>query len=141
MSALCFSKGLNSQYVHLGKSLFSALGQIEEVSEGTMDAVTSLSGSGPAFAASLIDAAAKFGAEEGLRYDQALRIVCQTFIGTAKMIQEGKQPEEILKEIAVPGGTTQAGIKVLQERRLLAHFAEVLAGSLKRAREISDSLQ
>jgi pyrroline-5-carboxylate reductase len=140
MSALCFAKAVDGDFAHLGRGLFSSLGEVEEVSESSMDAVTALSGSGPAFAASLMDAAAKFGKEEGLSYEQSLRIVCQTFIGTARLILSGKKAQDIVKEISVSGGTTQAGIKLLQEKGLLAHFTEVLAASLKRAKEISDQI-
>lgn len=138
MSALCFAKGVEDRYIHLSRGLFSALGQIEEVSEEVMDTVTAISGSGPAFVASLIDATAKFGKKEGLSYEQALRLACQTFIGTAKVLQSGKKPNDLVKEIAVFGGTTQAGMKVLEERGLLAHLEHVLAATLKRAKELSE---
>ncbi len=136
MNAFSFGKNVEDRYVHLANTLFQCLGEIEIVPEEMMDAVTALSGSNPAFIASFIHAMAEFGAKEGLAYEKSLRLVLQTFIGTAKLIQSGPSPKELVEKIAVPQGTTEAGLKMIQEKRILEHLKEVLGAVLKRAREL-----
>lgn len=137
MNALTFGKDIDPDYIHLAKSLFSCLGEIEEVPEKAMDLVTSLSGSGPAFIASLIHAMASFGKDEGLSYEKALKIACQTLIGTAKLVQINQNPEQLIREIVVPGGTTEAGLNAMKENHLLKHFVQVFQAAFIKAKSLS----
>ncbi len=136
MNVLCFGKHVEEEYIFLSKRLFRALGEIEEVSEEMLDVVTAMSGSGPAFAASLMDTIAKFGYERGLSYEKSLRIACQTFIGTAKLIGSGKTIEQLLNEIALPGGTTEAGLEMMIKSNVLSGFKKVLKAAYERALQL-----
>jgi len=137
MNVLTLGKDIDSENIQLGKNLFSCLGEIEEVPEQAMDVVTALSGSGPAFIASLIHAMASFGKEEGLPYEQALNIACQTLIGTAKLVKSNQNPEQLIREIVVPGGTTEAGLNVMKENHLLKHFIDVLKAAAIKAKNLA----
>lgn len=136
MNVFTFGKNVDEKYVDLSKKLFSFLGEIEEVPEAAMDSVTALSGSGPAFVAALLHAMANFGKEGGLSYEKALKIACQTLIGSAKLVQERKDPEKIIKEIVVPGGTTEAGFKSMEESHLLKHFIAVFRAAYLKAKSL-----
>lgn len=137
MNVLTFGKDIDPDYIQLGKKLFNSLGEIEKIPEKAMDVVTALSGSGPAFIASLLHTMANFGKEEGLSYEKALKIACQTLIGTAKLVQINQNPEQLIREIVVPGGTTEAGFNAMKESHLLQHFTQVFKAAVLRAKSLS----
>ena len=96
-----------------------AVGLCFSLPESLLDAVTGLSGSGPAFAAVVIEALADGGVLCGLPRDVALQLAAQTVLGTARLILEGKnEPAQVKDRVASPGGTTIEGLKVLEEKRL-----------------------
>ncbi len=116
--AAAFTPGTNAtaQDVAFVSRLFGAVGKVVEVPESLMDAVTGLSGSGPAFVYVLIEALADGGVSSGLPRDKAMELAVQTIIGAATMVHETNLHPALLKDmVCSPGGTTIAGISALEE--------------------------
>lgn len=118
--------------------LLSPLGIVEEFPEAQLNAVTGLSGSGPAYVALMIEALADGGVLMGLPRDVALKFAAQTVFGTAKMVLETKQhPVEIKEAVSSPGGTTIAGIMALEEGGFRAAVIDAVRRAAARAKELS----
>ncbi len=117
-------------------ALLAPLGTPEWLaSEGLLNAVTALGGSGPAFVYRFIDALTQGGAEIGLPADQALRLALATVEGAAALAAASEHsPAELARRVASPGGTTEAGLKVLDERGAIARL---IAATLTAARDRS----
>jgi len=119
------------------RRLFGALGFVEEVPEELIDAVTATSGSGPAYVFEFIQALADAGVGVGLSPDLALALTVQTVAGAAEMLCRGLgEPEELRRAVTSPGGTTAAGLAVLEE----AGFRDLLARVVRAARDRSVEL-
>ncbi|MFW6288374.1 MAG: pyrroline-5-carboxylate reductase [Spirochaetota bacterium] len=117
--------------------LLSAAGIAIEVPEELLDAVTGVSGSGPAFVARLIEAFTRAGVVEGLSHEVAYRLVLATFSGTARLLEEkGLSPEELVKMVSSPGGTTVAGRRVLESSDLERVIGRSVAAAAERSREL-----
>ncbi len=137
MTALCYSENSGSEFRSFGNKLFGALGGIAEIPETLMDLVVGMSGSGPAFVIRLIEAMARTGEAHGMKYPDALRISAQTFLGAAKLLLKGQMPQDVLTQIAVPNGTTQAGLNVMNQLEMDKHFRAVVEAAAKRSKELS----
>lgn len=113
--------------------MLSSVGIVEELPEAQLDAVTGLSGSGPAYIAILIEALADGGVQMGLPRAQAQRLAAQTVYGTAKLILETAQHPAVVKDaVSSPGGTTIAGIAALEQHGFrAAAMAAVQAATLR----------
>lgn len=134
MSAVCKNSSATDEDLELVKTIFSKIGKVISCQEKDMDAVTGVSGSGPAFYYYIIDKIAKAGEKLGLDYQTALTLSAQTALGAAKMIQEtGNSPEELITAVTTPGGTTAEGNKVLNE----SDIAEILFETVRKTAEKS----
>ncbi len=119
------------------QSMLDSVGLAVEVDEGQMDAVTGLSGSGPAYVCMMIEAMADGGVLAGLPRPLAMQLATQTVLGTAKMIAETKRhPGELKDAVASPGGTTIAAISVLEQNGIRGALMAAVAASAKRSREM-----
>jgi pyrroline-5-carboxylate reductase len=108
------------------------------VNEDQIDVVTALAGSGPAFVYSIIDALAAGASHEGLDADAALKLAAQMALGAAELIlTSGKSPEELIKMVVTPGGTTAAGLRVMEERRTSEAIAGAVEAATKRGEEMA----
>lgn len=117
--------------------LLSAAGQAVEVNEEVIDAVTGLSGSGPAFVAMFIEAMADGGVRAGLSRDQAQMLAAQTALGAAKLILEDEEDPASLKDrVCSPAGTTIAGVHALERGGLRAAVMDAVVAAADRAREL-----
>jgi len=123
--------------LEVAKGLFSPLGETVVVPEELMDAVTGLSGSGPAYVALFIEALADGGVRMGLGRGEALKLAAQTVLGTAKMVLQGTHPALLREMVASPGGTTVEGLAVLEERRVRGAIVEAVKAATLRSRELS----
>ena len=119
--------------------IFSALGLLEEVEEQQMDAVTGVSGSGPAYVYLFVDAVAAAGEANGLDRETALRLAVQTFEGACAMLRTtGKPPEQLIQEVCSPGGTTVEAMKVFEAKDVRGIVREAVDACVERSRELSE---
>lgn len=115
----------------------SGVGTAVRVAESQMDAVTGLSGSGPAYVCLVIEALADGGVLAGLPRPLAMQLATQTVMGTAKMVMEtGRHPGELKDAVASPGGTTIAALQVLEEKGLRAALIGAVQASANRSKEM-----
>jgi len=120
-------------------ALFAALGRVVSIDESLMNAVTGLSGSGPGFVFVTIEALADGGVAAGLPRAIALELAAQTVLGAAKMVLESGQHPGALKDmVATPGGTTIAGLTVLEESGFRSALINAVRAAAKRAQELCE---
>ena len=120
------------------RGLLGPLGRVVEVTEEQMDAVTALAGSGPAFVLSFIEALTDGGVKMGLPRDKAYALALQTVKGTVDMLDREKLHPALMKEsITSPGGTTIAGLVILDEKGFKGNVVRALEAAQDRARELS----
>lgn len=122
----------------LALEIFKCVGQAVVVDEKYMDAVTALSGSGPAFVAIFIEALADAGVKVGLTRPLALTLATQTVLGTARLIQEGNlHPGALKDQVASPAGTTIEGIHVLEQGGFRGLVMSAVDAAAFRAQELA----
>lgn len=120
--------------------LLSAVGAAFEVPESQLDAVTGLSGSGPAFVYSMIEAMTEGGIANGLPPGLAAELSALTAAGAAEMVLKTKEPPAVLRDqVTSPGGTTQAGLAVLKEQRFQAAVVEAVTAATRRSNELGQA--
>jgi len=120
------------------EKLLSSLGVVQKVPEKLMDAVTGLSGSGPAYVFMFIEALADGGVQAGLPRKTALQLAIQTVIGSAKLMQEtGDHPGVLKDRVASPGGTTINGIAALEEGGFRSAVIKAVKRAADRSKELS----
>ncbi|MCP5026838.1 MAG: pyrroline-5-carboxylate reductase [Actinomycetia bacterium] len=119
------------------EGILSAVGVVVRVPEGSLDAVTGLSGSGPAYVFMVAEALIEGGVLMGLPRDQASALAIQTLRGSAQLLAEsGSEPAQLRADVTSPGGTTAAGLLALEQRGLRAAFAEAVRAATTRSREL-----
>lgn len=136
-TGLCKGRHAGREDLNLARKLFETFGTVQLVDEAQLDAVTGLSGSGPAFVYTFIEALADGGVQEGLRRDVAQALAVQTVLGAAQLVKEtGEHPALLRDKVCSPGGTTIAAIRVLEERGLRAMMMEAVGAATRRSREL-----
>lgn len=119
------------------RQLFEAVGEAMVVEERSQDAATAISGSGPAYMATVIDALARAGVAQGLSRDVAQRLAIQTMKGTAELLAvSGMHPQELVDGVSSPGGTTVAALEALEAGGLRPAISAGVAAAVKRAKEL-----
>lgn len=137
-TAIAGSKTVTSRQMNKCKTLFEAIGICKIVEENQLDAVTGLSGSGPAYIYYLVEAMEKAAVEVGLDPFVARDLIVQTLLGASEMIAvSDKHPTQLRKEVTSPNGTTEAGISILKEKQV----EEAFISCIKRATERSEELK
>ena len=123
--------------IALTTALLGAVGSVTQVTEPLLDAVTGLSGSGPAYVFTIIEALADGGVCEGLTRDQALQLAAQTVAGAAAMVlATGQHPAVLRDQVTSPGGTTIAALAALESGGLRAALIDAVRTAARRAREL-----
>jgi pyrroline-5-carboxylate reductase len=128
----CFSAGEIARI----REIFMSVGRVLTLPEEYMNAVTALSGSGPAFVAFFVESMVDAGIKMGLSRDNAAELAVQTLIGTAKLLETGMPPERLREMVTSPGGTTAAGLQVFKEKDLTGVIGAALLDARKRAEEL-----
>lgn len=137
VSVVCRTAAVPAAVAERVRGLLSAVGSVHEVEEPLLDAVTGLSGSGPGFVAVLVEALADGGVRAGLPRPLALALATETVGGTAALLsQTGEHPGQIKDRVASPGGTTIAGLAVLEQRGVRGAVADAVVAAALRAREL-----
>jgi pyrroline-5-carboxylate reductase len=137
MTAIALGQQVTPQQIETAKRILETVGEVVEVPESAMDAVTGLSGSGPGYVALMIEALADGGVAAGLPRAVALKLALQTVRGTAQLLQEsGMHPGELKDRVTSPGGTTIAGIAELEKSGVRSAFIEAVKAAYGRSREL-----
>lgn len=137
MSAITPNELVSESQLALALSLFEAIGAVIQVPESQMDAVTGLSGSGPAFVALMIEALADGGVACGLPRAIALELAVQTVLGTAELVKQKNLHPAILKDqVTSPGGTTIAGVAALEEKGFRSAVISAVTSAYQRSKEL-----
>jgi pyrroline-5-carboxylate reductase len=118
------------------REIFMTVGKVTTLPEKYMNAVTALSGSGPAFIALFVEAMIGAGEAMGLDRDHASELAIQTLIGTARLLETGMPPGKLREMVTSPGGTTAAGLGAFAERGFTAIVSDALGAAEKRAAEL-----
>jgi pyrroline-5-carboxylate reductase len=124
--------------VQLAHAIFNAVGISVEVEEALIDAVTGLSGSGPAYCFLIIEALIDAGEQMGLPRNLAAKLAMQTMLGAARLcLESDKQPAQLREMVTSPGGTTVAGLKALEEGKIRTTIISAVEAATKRSRELA----
>lgn len=117
--------------------LLGSCGVVLEVEENKLDAITAISGSGPAYVFMLINALADGGVRLGLTKQEAIQVASQTFLGSAQMVLETGMHPEVLKDMVTsPGGTTAQGLAKMEEYRMRSGMIETAKATYDKAKEL-----
>ncbi|CAD6234926.1 unnamed protein product [Miscanthus lutarioriparius] len=137
-SVMCLGEMATQDDENRVRKLFSAIGKVWTAEEKYFDAVTGLSGSGPAYIFLAIEAMADGGVAAGLPRDLALGLASQTVLGAATMVsQTGKHPGQLKDQVTSPAGTTIAGIQELEKGAFRGTLISAVVAAAKRCRELS----
>lgn len=138
ITALAPGRRATAEDLALARELFQAVGRAVEVEERLLDAVTGLSGSGPAYVAVFIEALADGGVRMGLPRALALELAAQTVVGTAALVLSQELHPAVLKDqVASPGGTTIAGLHALEQGGFRGVVMDAVQAATWRARELA----
>lgn len=141
MCVLSTGSGIDEEKMNFIKEIFQTVGDVIELPEENLDAVTGLSGSGPAYVYLAIQGLIKGGNMAGLSEEISKRLAIQTVLGAAKLVRESKRKlEELISSVATPGGTTVEGLKVLEEGNFVDLLARAVVKSTQRARQIREEI-
>lgn len=140
VTALSVAPGLSSEDHDSAQRLFESVGKVVVVEERLMDAVTGLSGSGPAYVFAMIEALADGGVLMGLPRATAQLLAAQTLAGAARMVlDQGEHPGQLKDRVASPGGTTITGLYHLEQGRLRGTLMATVEAATQRSRELGQS--
>jgi pyrroline-5-carboxylate reductase len=127
--------------LEIARELFAAVGRVVTLDESLLDAVTGLSGSGPAYVMLMIEALADGGVKVGLHRDTALLLAAQTVFGSAKLLLEtGEHPGRLKDMVTSPGGTAIAGLHTLESGGLRRTLIDAVEAATKRAVELGEQM-
>jgi pyrroline-5-carboxylate reductase len=138
ITALCYDSYVDNDDKDLAKKIFKSIGDIAEIEEAYMDAVTAISGSGPAYFFYLAEMLEKIAMEMGIDKEKARLLAVKTAVGSAALLEDsGFDAETLRKRVTSKGGTTEAAFRVFQNKKLEETFREGIKAAKERARELS----
>ncbi|HKU57049.1 MAG TPA: pyrroline-5-carboxylate reductase [Gaiellaceae bacterium] len=139
MAGICAGAHADDQHLAAAEELLGHLGRVVRVPEAWMDAITAVSGSGPAYFALLAEAMIEAGILLGLSREVSTMLVVQTMFGTAKQLRDqGMHPVELRESVTSPGGTTIAAIRELEQAGVRAAFLNAIQAAMNRGRELAE---
>ncbi len=137
-AAYCTAADASESDVESIEAMLGSVGYVTEVTESQLDAVTGVSGSGPAYVFLMIEALADGGVAAGLPRKIALELATQTVRGAATMVRDtGEHPGALKDKVCSPGGTTIAAVRVLEQNAIRAALIDAVAASAGRSRELA----
>ena len=140
--AAAIAPGTNASEADLAwaEEILGAVGKVERVAEPLLDAVTGLSGSGPAYVFLVAEALIEAGVAVGLPRTVSESLTIQTLLGSARLLAEtGERPESLRAAVTSPGGTTAAGLAALESRAMRSAFMEAVVAASQRSKELGAS--
>jgi pyrroline-5-carboxylate reductase len=139
-AATALSAGTHATETHLqlAEEILGAVGVVVRVPEPHLDAVTGLSGSGPAYVFLVAEALIEAGVLAGLPRDVADTLTRETLLGASTLLAEGANPEALRAAVTSPGGTTAAGLHALEEHGVRAAFLDAVRAAAARSRELGE---
>ena len=139
ISAITAGSTATPEHLAVTQAIFNAAGKSLIMEERHLNAVTGLSGSGPAFVFLFIEAFADAGVQVGLTRPDAYQLALQTVLGACRMLEEtGEHPAVLKNRVTTPGGTTAAGLYALENGRLRAIIADAVSAATKRSEELAN---
>jgi pyrroline-5-carboxylate reductase len=141
-TALAANNRVSEDQIEKTKRIFGTVGLAKFVEEQHLDAVTGLSGSGPAYIYYLIEAMEKSAAEIGLEKQTAKELIVQTLIGAAEMVKVStKSSAQLRKDVTSPGGTTEAGVRILEQYGVQEAFISCIKAATSQSKKMGKALQ
>ena len=138
VSGMSPNRFVTEEDTRTARTLLEAVGDVIEFEEEALDAVTALSGSGPAYIFYLVESMTEAGIQMGLAPGAAASLAAGTLRGAAKLLEaSGEPPEELRRKVTSPGGTTAAAIDVFEKKGLKSIIVEAIAAATRRAQELS----
>lgn len=138
MAGICPGAHAGEEHLARAQEVLSSVGRVVRVDEPYMDAVTAVSGSGPAYFALLAESMIEAGILLGLSREISTDLVVQTMLGTAKLLRdEGMHPVELREAVTSPGGTTIAAIRELEQAGVRAAFLNAIQAAMERSKELA----
>ena len=139
-TALAINTNVSDIQMKLVRKMFATVGLTTIVEENQLDAVTGLSGSGPAYIYYLAEAMEKSATDIGLEKGMAKQLIVQTLIGAAEMLANStKEPQQLRKEVTSPGGTTEAGIKILEAYEVQHAFIDCIKEATAQSKRLGQT--
>lgn len=141
MAAISAGSHCDEQHLEVAERLLAATGRVARVPENQQDAVTAISGSGPAYLFFVVEAMIEAGVHLGLPRSTATDLVVQTVVGSAKLLREtGEHPTVLREQVTSPGGTTAAAIRQLEDHKVRAAFITAMEAARDRSRALAEGI-
>lgn len=137
LSALTGAPGTGDDDLDWAETLLAAVGRVVRVDEHQLDAVTGLTGSGPAYLFLVAEALIDAGVTAGLPRPTAKTMVSQLLVGSAALLADGAEPAELRAMVTSPGGTTSQGVRVLEQRAVRAAFVDAVLAAASHSRSLA----
>lgn len=138
MAAISAGSHCDDEHLAVAEDLLSATGRVVRVPEKQQDAVTAISGSGPAYIFFVVESMIEAGVHMGLPRGTATDLVVQTVVGSAKLLREtGEHPTVLRERVTSPGGTTAAAVRELEDHKVRAAFLSAIEAARNRSRDLA----
>ena len=139
MAAISQGSHCDEEHLDEAESLMASTGRVVRVPEQQQDAVTAISGSGPAYLFFVVEAMIEAGVHLGLPRTTASELVVQTVVGSAKLLREtGEHPTVLREQVTSPGGTTAAAVRELEDHKVRAAFLTAMEAARNRSRQLAE---
>jgi pyrroline-5-carboxylate reductase len=139
MAAVSPGSHCDEAHLAMAEGMLAAVGRVVQVPESQQDAITAISGSGPAYLFFVVEAMIEAGVHLGLPRPTATELVVQTVVGSAKLLREtGEHPTVLREQVTSPGGTTAAAVRQLEDHKVRAAFLTAMEAARDRSRALAE---